>query len=261
MPKTGPASYPLGPCRSPVRLRGAALRGGRARGTVRLGWGAALDRSGDGAILAVPDLKEDRDRRGSRGVVGVIVEEALSQRPSSLPADLPIVAGVDRDLLRDGEVVEVDGDAGTVELTAVEEVRVVTSFLERPDGRVLLLRRSGSVGSFQGRWAGVSGFLEDPRPIDQAHREIEEETGVPRSALTLAAEGAPVYARDGHRIYTVHPFRFRVGLVDVRIDWEHTEFDWVDPEEIGRRTTVPKLDRVWAAVAPPAPPRAGGKKR
>ncbi|ELK44964.1 translation initiation factor aIF-2B subunit alpha, partial [Haloferax sp. BAB-2207] len=39
---------------------------------------------------------------------------------------------------------------------------VVTVFL-RHDGRVLLTRRSDAVGTYQGRWAGVSGYVEgDP---------------------------------------------------------------------------------------------------
>ena len=243
-----------------MRLVGVPLGGGRARGTVCLSAEAAFRAPGGGTILAVPDLAAGLSGPVAGRVTGVLVAAAAPTRPPTLATDLPVVARIDRDLLRDGEVVELDGSAGTVELPGVEEIRVVTSFLERPDGRILLLRRSERVGSFRGHWAGVSGFLETPRPIDQAYREIEEETGIPRAALALAAEGGLVYARDGDRVYAVHPFRFRVAAVEVRIDWEHTEFAWVDPEEIGRRPTVPKLDRVWAAVTPPPSPPEPGKK-
>lgn len=167
----------------------------------------------------------------------------------------PVLARLDADLFREGEQVAVDGDGGSVTIAGVTEVGVVTVFLERSDGAVLLLQRSEQVGSFRGFWAGVSGFLEDPTPIDQAFREVREETGLERSDLRVAASGAPVMARDGSRIFVVHPFRFRADRTEVRLDWEHTRSEWVDPAEIRRRPTVPKLDRVWAAVAPGAVPK------
>ena len=151
---------------------------------------------------------------------------------------------------------EVDGDRGELTLEGVTEHPVVTAFLRRDDGKILLLRRSGRVGSFQGRWAAVSGFLEDPTPIDQAYREISEETGIGRNELSLEVEGTTVYARSGQEVYVVHPFLFRVGTTDVRIDWEHTAFEWVDPSEIRSRLTVPKLDRAWDAVGAGSAPKS-----
>ncbi len=167
---------------------------------------------------------------------------------------LPVVAGLDADLVRERERVEVNGSKGTLTIEGVEEVRVVTAFLERPDGLILLLQRSEKVGSFRGRWAGVSGYLEDPTPLDQVYRELKEEVGLDRGRLALAAAGAPVLARDARRVFVVHPFRFRVADPEIRLDWEHVRAEWVEPAEIRRRPTVPKLDRAWEAVAPdPAP--------
>lgn len=127
---------------------------------------------------------------------------------------------------------------------------MVTSFLERPDGRILLLRRSQHVGSFRGHWAGVSGFLEEPTACAQAVKEVGEETGIAPDSLTLAAEGSPVYARDGSRVYVVTPFRFTVDRPGIHLDWEHTRSEWVRPSAIAGRRTVPKLLDAWRAVAP-----------
>jgi len=164
------------------------------------------------------------------------------------PVPVPVVAGVDPDLLREGETIEVNGSKGTVTIPGVTEVRVVTAFLQRDDGRILLLLRSEKVGSFRGRWAGVSGFLEDPTPLDQAYREVREEVGLGRESLRLEAEAPPVLARDGSSVFIVYPFRFRALTTEIRLDWEHTRAEWVVPDEIGRRPTVPKLDLVWARV-------------
>jgi len=197
----------------------------------------------------------DRDGSGVAGWVALILEEAGAPAPGLRPT----VGQLDSDLFREGDRVRVDGALGVVDLDGVEAVSVVTAFLERPDGRILLLRRSEAVGTFRGRWAGVSGFLEDANPEAQAVREIWEETGIPAESLDVVIPGPLVYARDRERVFVVHPFRVRVTDARYRLDWEHSEAEWVDPSEILRRPTVPKLDRVWAAVArassgPPAAP-------
>lgn len=167
---------------------------------------------------------------------------------------IPVVSGAEPDLLEEGETVEVNGSKGTVSIDGVREVEVVTAFLERDDGRILLLERSSKVGSFRGRWAGVSGYLEASSPLEQAYREVEEETGLSRDRVEVRSVGLPVLARHGPEVYVVHPFRFFARSTDIRLDWEHVRAEWVDPSEVRVRETVPKLDRAWEAVAaPPAP--------
>ena len=173
----------------------------------------------------------------------------LPTGPTAGGPPLPTVAGADVDLLLEGERVEVNGSKGTIAIVGVEEVLVVTAFLEREDGRILLLQRSDKVGSFRGRWAGISGYLEDPTPLEQAYREIAEEVGMARENLALAAEGDPVLARDGTRVFVVFPFRFLVRAPEIRLDWESARAEWVDPREIRQRPTVPKLDRAWNQVS------------
>lgn len=203
-------------------------------------------------MLALPALWWPPDQPIPPGVVGVVLL-GVPERTGSV-RNLPTVARVDADVLREGETVELNGTLGRFRIEGVEEVEVVTSFLERSDGRILLLERSDKVGSFQGHWAGVSGFLETASPLEQAFREIREETGLTANDVELRTEGAPVLSRDGRRVFVVHPFRFRALRTDVRLDWEHTRAEWVDPMEIRSRPTIPKLDRVWESVSP-APPK------
>jgi 8-oxo-dGTP diphosphatase len=239
-----------------VALPGLGLVGGGAEGAVHLvadplDWSSGRDPAHD--VLSLPSLWWPPHEPLPPYARGVLLQ-GIPREPSD-EGTVPVVAGIDADLLREGEAVAVDGSAGTVTIAGVEEVPVVTTFLERSDGAILLLQRSSRVGSFQGRWAGVSGFLEDPSPVEQAFREVTEETGLARDEVRVAAAGAPVLARDGMRVFVVHPFRFRVDRTDVRLDWEHTRAEWVNPSEIRRRPTVPKLDRVWEAVAPSADPK------
>jgi 8-oxo-dGTP diphosphatase len=51
------------------------------------------------------------------------------------------------------------------------------------------------------------------------------------------------------RKWIVHPFRFQVMKPEkIEMDWEHTELRWVDPEDIAKYETVPKLLETWERV-------------
>ena len=130
---------------------------------------------------------------------------------------------------------------------------VVSAFLHRA-GHVLLLRRSGAVSTFRDRWAAVSGGLErGAAPIDQALREIREETALEAGQLGFECTGGALVAEGEGRRFIVHPFRFRVGLdAEPRLDWEHREQVWVDPEDIDDAASVPRLRETWRQVAPRA---------
>ena len=165
-------------------------------------------------------------------------------------------------------------------LVGMRDVHVVTCFLLRRaasgpssasggsgQAQVLLLRRSERVGTYRGRWAGVSGYLEAGRPLEQAYREIEEEVGLGRGDVRLLAQGEPLAVPDEtiDTRWTVHPFLFEVvtgggepgddaGDLKVaptgslRLDWEHTEMRWVRPEELPALETVPGLAEALARV-------------
>jgi len=141
----------------------------------------------------------------------------------------------------------------------VEEVHVVTAFLlrrGRGGHRLLLLRRSGRVGTYRGRWAGVSGYLED-EPLRQALREVAEETGLGAEDVALSAAGSPVVAPDPRlgRRWVVHPFLLEVRPGrQVRLDWEHVAGRWVRPSSVFLYPTVPRLPEALHAVYPLVPP-------
>jgi 8-oxo-dGTP pyrophosphatase MutT (NUDIX family) len=124
----------------------------------------------------------------------------------------------------------------------LEEKHVVTCFLES-GGKILLLRRSQQVGSYQGKWAGVSGYVESP-PDEQAVIEIREETRLDAGDIGLLKTGEPLVIDDeelGTR-WVVHPFLFHVNAPEkVKIDWEHKDYQWINPVDIDTYDTVPGL--------------------
>ncbi len=157
-------------------------------------------------------------------------------------ADIPMVDGVDIDLLRTGDDLVVDADEGTLEMPTVEEKHVVTSIL-RSKGRILLLCRSDKVGSYRGQWAGVSGFIEPREGAEEAaRRELMEEIGMERPSFTRSIE--PQMFRDGDTVWCVHPFLVDAKDPVIKIDWEHRSFEWVSPKDLSGYQTVPGLQQV-----------------
>lgn len=130
-------------------------------------------------------------------------------------------------------------------------VSVVTCFIVRQDGRLLVLRRSSQVGSYRGKWAGVSGYLDVEDPLEQAWTEIGEEIGLSEHQLGGVVAGPPLEVRDETlgKTWLVHPFRFRLeGNPELKLDWEHVEMRWVVPRELRKLDTVPKLWESWRRV-------------
>ena len=129
--------------------------------------------------------------------------------------------------------------------------RIVTSFVMR-DGKILILRRSGKVRSMKGLWAGVSGIIEgDEEPLERARTEIREELGMTQETITLLRAGktmvigSPEY---GSRRWEVFPFLFGTRSAEVRLNWENSEYRWIEPGGLGGFDTVPGLDRVLACL-------------
>lgn len=134
---------------------------------------------------------------------------------------------------------------------------MVTCFVLRrePDGtdRLLIVRRSSRVGSYQGRWSGISGYAEEPTVLQQARRELAEETGLQPQDVELLREGEPLAVPDPalDRRWVVHPFLFRlVGEAPITLDWENVESRWILPEELSAYETVPGLVEALARVYP-----------
>ena len=125
---------------------------------------------------------------------------------------------------------------------------VVTAFL-RSAGKILLVQRSAKTGTYQRRWAGISGYLEDPTPLQQALREIHEETGLEETTVHLVRAGKPleVPAPELAACWVVHPFLFDIDTPDqIRLDWENTALRWVLPEQLSAYPTVPGLAQALA---------------
>ena len=131
-----------------------------------------------------------------------------------------------------------------------KKVNVVTVFLEH-DRKILLLRRSQKASTMKGLWAGISGYIENNDALTQALKEIEEETGLGNKKLNLLHVGQPlevVETNNPDTAWVVHPYLFHSNTSLIRIDWEHDELRWINPNEIQSYETVPKLKEALRTV-------------
>ncbi len=139
----------------------------------------------------------------------------------------------------------------------MQHADVVTSFVLRRSSaggdELLLVRRSNRVGTYQGRWAGVSGFAE-AAPDEQVYVELAEEAHLGRGDVTLLRKGEPLTFVDAalDREWTVHPYLFRVAdAAKIQTDWETTESRWIAPQDLDQYETVPMLKEAFQRVYPP----------
>jgi 8-oxo-dGTP diphosphatase len=128
---------------------------------------------------------------------------------------------------------------------------VVTCFLVESEGKILLLKRSDKVGTYQGKWAGVSGYI-DTTPEQQALKEINEETSLTAEEVELLKKGKPVMVKDEklNKKWKIYPFMFRVKTPGkIKIDWEHSETMWIKPEDMDNYDTVPNLKETFQSIS------------
>ncbi len=131
----------------------------------------------------------------------------------------------------------------------MKERSVVTVFLER-GGKVALFRRSGQVATYVGKFAAVSGGIDEgASPFEQARKEVMEETGLVEE-VTLLAEGdvVQIEAPEYDAVFVVHPFLVHLEGPEIRMNFEHDGMEWIAPSELDNYDTVPGLRQVFQSV-------------
>ena len=117
---------------------------------------------------------------------------------------------------------------------------VAAAVLMRPDGRVLLLRRSMLHQTNPGQWCFVTGYVkEGEEPGQAAVREVVEELGL---EVEIERSGEIVVVETERGTLHVHPFLCLIDVEEVSLDWEHTDYTWIVPEMVRDYDIVPQLD-------------------
>lgn len=129
----------------------------------------------------------------------------------------------------------------------MRSTKIVTSFI-RDNEKLLILKRSDKVKSMKGLWAGISGIIEkNEEPLQRAKIEIFEEVGISEEDITLvkAAQeirvNSPQY--ENHE-WEIFPFLFESKNPTIKLNWENSDFKWINVDELENYETVPSLEKV-----------------
>ena len=100
----------------------------------------------------------------------------------------------------------------------------------------------------KGLWAGISGIIEkNEEPLKRAKIEIFEEVGIIEDKITLVRSvkemriNSPQY--ENHE-WEIFPFLFEAKNPIIKLNWENSEFKWINKEELKNYDTVPSLQKV-----------------
>jgi 8-oxo-dGTP pyrophosphatase MutT (NUDIX family) len=125
---------------------------------------------------------------------------------------------------------------------------IVTSIIKHQE-KILLLKRSNSVKTMKNMWSGVSGLIEndDESPLSRAKIEIFEEIGLVEKNIELLKSNpqtkidSPQYK---NHTWNIFPFLFKAETSEIKLNWENSEFVWIEPNEIVNYETVPALKEI-----------------
>jgi 8-oxo-dGTP diphosphatase len=122
--------------------------------------------------------------------------------------------------------------------------KVASTFVEYK-GKILILKRSRKVGSYRGRWGVVSGHIEEGETEEETSlKELKEEIGLDPNLIEKLIKSTTFELSDtklGIR-WEITPFRAILKTKpDIKIDWEHVKFLWINPSELSKFKTAPLL--------------------
>ncbi|MDC1136799.1 NUDIX domain-containing protein [Nitrosopumilus sp.] len=129
----------------------------------------------------------------------------------------------------------------------MRSTRIVTSFIKN-NNKILILKRSEKVRTMKGLWSGVSGIIENnEKPRDRAVIEIFEEVGIEKGKISLIKTiekikiSSPQY--ENHE-WEVFSFLFKTNETKIKLNWENSEFKWMELDELKNYETVPSLEKI-----------------
>lgn len=122
---------------------------------------------------------------------------------------------------------------------------IVTSIL-RNGNEILILKRSPRTKTMQNLWAGISGYLEPSEDLlSRALVEIYEETKINGKELILdkILNQITINIKPDLTLI-IQPFYFLSSTRTLLLNWEHTEFRWINSYDLDNYKFVPMLKEI-----------------
>ncbi len=140
---------------------------------------------------------------------------------------------------------------GRIDYSNSDKAPVLTCFVKYQE-KILILKRSDKVRAYQGLWNAVAGYLDEVKPIDvKAYEELNEELGISADNILKTKLGSPYefYDKDIQKTWIIFPALVELkNKPTIKLDWEHTEYKWIRPEQLNEYNVAPNLDTTLSKV-------------
>ena len=105
---------------------------------------------------------------------------------------------------------------------------------------------------YKNKWNAIAGYLDEVRLIkDKILEELREEIGVDEKNIKFIEVKDPYKSIDNkiNKTWIIHPVLVELNKKpEIKLDWEHTEFKWINPEDLKGYDFVKDLDKTLKIV-------------
>jgi 8-oxo-dGTP pyrophosphatase MutT (NUDIX family) len=135
---------------------------------------------------------------------------------------------------------------GRIDYTHKRTCAVITVFVEFEE-KILLMKRSRKVGTYKGKWMAISGYYDSINSMEEKIlEELTEETGITTTNIKSITYYNSYTIRDVHlrKEWIIYDAVIRLKqLPQISINWEHTEYVWINPKKSLSMDIVPTLSK------------------
>jgi predicted NUDIX family NTP pyrophosphohydrolase len=122
----------------------------------------------------------------------------------------------------------------------MDEVKEVLVGVVKLSGKYLLIKRTEHAKYDPGRWEFVSLMVRGGEELPELEARVLSETGLKTDFIK---EGAPFKVLDEYGEWLVRPFLFEAADSKVKLDDNHTDYQWVKKSELDNFETVADLKK------------------
>ena len=140
---------------------------------------------------------------------------------------------------------------GRINYSTSNKAPVINCFVKYKD-KILILKRSNKVRAYKGKWNSVGGYIDEDKPVKiKALEELSEELKINKEIIKRVKVGKSYELTDEAIKKTWIIFPILVELKEVPkiiLDFEHTDFKWIKPEELINYDVVSGLNEILKKV-------------
>ncbi|TAL49007.1 NUDIX domain-containing protein [Patescibacteria group bacterium] len=137
-----------------------------------------------------------------------------------------------------------------IDYTHARSAPVLAIYVKYKD-KFLIVKRSDKHLTYQGLWSCVAGFVDDEKTMeDKVEFEMEEELGLKKSDVKSIKKGETYLFvdKDLDREWIRHLFLVEITSPNIKLNWEHSEYVWIDPKDTKDYQTTPGFEKDLAGV-------------